>query len=409
MGAGRATVRHPPRDCRQLAGVLLVAGLLITGGGRASIAQHRGTTAGSSTAPPSLEALSADECVTLVAGSHDRASLRRAAEESAAYFARGPGAHRMPFASGQVSTEDIKRSVQILLEVLTAEPALWTTHLCERLVAYRVTTPTPILLTGYYQPVLPARHQRTGRFRYPLYPPPADLVRLEREPFHPANTAALSAGRLVEGRLVPHFSRAQIDAGALADTTPALAWLDDPVEAFFLHIQGAGILQFEDGEQLHIGYAGSNGHPYRSIGALLVQQGKLSIESVTMQVLKDYLRQHPDEQDTILHTNQRYVFFRPLPTGPIGSLDVPLTERRSLAVDRSVYPSGAFAALHVPDPGTIESATNALFVFMQDAGAAITGPGRLDLFLGSGDRAGEIAGALRETADLYLFLPGNSQ
>ena len=281
-----------------------------------------------------------------------------------------------------------------------------TEHVCDRLRLYRVEVPQGLLVTGYYQPELRAERTRSDRFRYPLYRIPDDMVEVDLTPWCPACSGRVIQGRVKDGKLMPYYSRAEIDAGALAGRGDEIAWLDDPVEAFFLHVQGSALLRFDDGVQMQISYAAANGRPYTSVGRVLVEQGKMERDVVSLQTLKDYLRTHPAEQAQLMEANERYIFFRPVITGPIGSIGVPLTAGRSVAADASRYPRGGLAFLRVlPRDGTSNEPASSRFVLIQDAGAAITGPGRIDVFFGSGETAEAIAGDLRNPGELYMVLP----
>jgi len=280
---------------------------------------------------------------------------------------------------------------------------------CERLHLYRVELPKPLLVTGYYQPELPASRTRTERFRFPLYRTPSDLVDADLGQFCDGCAGRIAHGRVEDGKLVPYYARAEIDAGALAGRADELAWLDDPVEVFFLHVQGSALLRFDDGVHMEISYASSNGRPYTSLGRVLVEQGKLSRDAVSLSALKDYLRGHPDEQAALMAANQRYIFFRTVAAGPIGSLGVPLTGGRSLAADAAVYPAGAPVFLRIGrrDQPATSSAPPVVqrFALIQDAGTAITGPSRIDVYWGNGATAEAIAGDMRNPGEMYLVLP----
>src|SRR5262249_8334790 len=259
------------------------------------------------------------------------------------------------------------------------------------------------------QPELAASRTRTERFRYPLYRTPNDVVDIRLGEFCEACAGRVTQGRVQEGTLVPYYSRAEIEAGALAGRDYEIAWLDDPVEVFFLHVQGSRRLRFDDGVNMQVSYASANGRPYTSIGRVLIEQGKMAPASVSLQALKDYLRTHPDEQAALMAANERYIFFRAVPTGAVGSLGVPLTAGRSVAADARVYPPGGLGFLRIATRGQVpqESSPTAYqrFVVIQDAGAAITGPARLDVFWGTGSTAEDIAGDLRNPGELYLVLP----
>jgi membrane-bound lytic murein transglycosylase A len=269
--------------------------------------------------------------------------------------------------------------------------------------------PQPLLVTGYYEPELAASRNRTERFRYPLYRTPDDLVDVDLGQFCAECGGRVAKGRVQNGKLVPYYSRAAIDAGALEGRGYEIAWLDDPVEAFFLHVQGSALLRFQDGVYMQISYSSSNGLPYTSLGSVLITQGKVSRDTVSLQVIKDYLRAHPDEQRQLLAVNQRYIFFRAVAAGPMGSLGVPLTDGRSLAADPKQYPPGALVFLRIgsrDQPSAISHRpVSSRLALIQDAGVAISGPDRVDVFWGTGANAEAIAGDMHNPGELYLVLP----
>lgn len=264
------------------------------------------------------------------------------------------------------------------------------------------------LVTGYYEPVVEGSLAPSERFRYPLYAVPADLVTVPLLPFGMANGPRdRLVGRLAGRTVVPYSTRRDIDGGsALAGKGLELAWLADPSERFFLHVQGSGVVRLPDGSERRIGYAGSNGHPYRSIGRLLADEGKIPLQDVTMQAIRDYLARNPDERDPILHHNESYVFFRWTEGGPFGSLGAKLVPFASAAVDPRFYPPGSILLLEteIPAPGGAMRAFRGLVVAM-DTGGAIKGPGRVDLFCGTGKGAGEVAGRLKSRGKIYLLRP----
>jgi membrane-bound lytic murein transglycosylase A len=287
----------------------------------------------------------------------------------------------------------------------------WAEQLCTRLQLFRVEVPgsgasKDVLITGYYEPEVPARRRRDERFRFPLYRRPDDLVDLNLAGFCDGCARVRTQGRLHNRTVVPYFTRAEIEAGALGGKGYELAWLDDPVEAFFLHVQGSGKLRFQDGTHMQISYASANGHAYTSIGSLLIQRGKLEAASVSLQTIKAYLRAHPPESAEIMAANERYVFFRTVPVGPIGSLGVPLTAGRSIAADPGVYPRGALAFLRIgSDEADSGMNRHTRLAVIQDSGAAIRGARRIDVFWGAGSAAERIAGDMRAPGEVYLLLP----
>ena len=267
------------------------------------------------------------------------------------------------------------------------------------------------LVTGYYEPVVSGRKQPGGAFVHPLYRRPPDLVEIEL-PAGASDNGRVS-GRIVDGELFPYYSRREIDGrGILGGRGLELVWLDDPIERFFLHVQGSGVVDLGDGNRLRVGYAGSNGRPYTSIGRLLRDAGFLEAGETTAPAIRRWLRANPALADEVLYANERYIFFRAAPEGPFGSLGVALTPGRSAAADASRYAPGALAYLDtrvpVVDPESGQrTGYRALrrFIVLQDTGAAITGPGRLDLFFGTGRLPGLEAGHMAEPATLYLFVP----
>ena len=210
---------------------------------------------------------------------------------------------------------------------------------------------------------------------------------------------------------MPYYSRREIDqAGALRGRGLEIAWLKDPVDIFVLQIQGSGLLQLADGRRLHVGYAAQNGRPYRSIGRLLIDQQKIANEEMSMQRLRRYLAEEPQERDEILFYNESYVFFRLLDDGPLGSLGVPLTPGRSLATDARLFPKGALAFIATEKPvlddngGLSGWQPIARFVLNQDTGGAIRGLQRGDIFFGGDGAAAGEAGYMNRQGNLYFLM-----
>jgi len=268
------------------------------------------------------------------------------------------------------------------------------------------------LFTGYFEPILEGRRRPGGSFVHPLYRRPGDLIEIRLGDFGGEWEGTTIYGRVAGGQLVPYYTRREIDGDrALDDRGLEFAWLDDPVARYFLQVQGSGILRLEDGTELHVGFAGSNGRPYTSIGRLLVDDGSLPAGQATAPAIAAFLRAHPERRDEVLFHNDRYVFFREVDDGPIGRLGVKLTAGRSIAVDVSLYPLGALAYVETEGP-LVNSAGQPTgpqplrrLVLAQDTGAAIAGPGRVDLFFGSGDVAGLEAGTMSSRGELYFVVP----
>jgi membrane-bound lytic murein transglycosylase A len=265
------------------------------------------------------------------------------------------------------------------------------------------------LFTGYYEPTLRGSRRRGGRFTVPLYLRPPELVTVDLGRFRPELAGRRIAGRVEGGSLRPYADRAAIDAGALAGRGLELLWVDDPIDAFFLHIQGSGRIELAEGGALRVGYAAGNGHVYFAIGRELVDRGALAQEEVSMQAIRRWLRDHPAEAGAVMARNPSFVFFRRLDgEGPVGAQAVVLTPGRSLAVDGAFLPLGAPAWVETlaphPDPAQPDVRLRRLMV-IQDAGGGLQGPVRGDLFWGAGEEAAEIAGRMRHPGRLWLLLP----
>jgi membrane-bound lytic murein transglycosylase A len=350
------------------------------------------------TAPqPRFVPLDSEACRALLRDDAPTESLQQAVARSMQYLRTQPADRVLTALDRRVMIGDLMSVLNTLhSELGSALPqgegeGKNIQHLCDRFRLYRAQLAEPVLVTGYYQPELTASRTRTSRFRYPLYRTPDDLVDIDLGALCPACSGRVAEGRVQDGKLVAYYSRAEIDAGTLAGRGLEIAWLDDPVEVFFLHVQGSALLRYDDGVHLQVSYSGSNGLPYTSIGRLLIEQGKIARDAVSLQALKDYLRAHPDEQSTLMAANQRYIFFRTVVAGPVGSLGVPLTAGRSIAADPAVYPRGALVFLHISARDTRSANGDrpglSRFALIQDAGATIAGPDRLYVFWGTGATA----------------------
>jgi membrane-bound lytic murein transglycosylase A len=274
------------------------------------------------------------------------------------------------------------------------------------------------LLTGYFQPELQASRVRTTLYQYPVYKRPADLIVIENLGAFNAKARGIRiAGTVHNGTLKPYFTRQQIDQGILDHpsaqtnqhpTLPAevIAWVRDPYDLFFMHIQGSGALMFDDQSMLQVAYDGTNGYPYTAIGKILVEQGALDPATLSMQTIKQWLEEHPEQAFTILQHNQSYVFFKPMREGayPQGAQAVELTPHASLAVDPDFIPLGALVWIQADHPTRPQHSLNQLMV-AQDVGGAIKGPLRGDYFWGRGPEAASNAGPMKSPAQFYIFMP----
>lgn len=265
------------------------------------------------------------------------------------------------------------------------------------------------LFTGYYEAELHGSGKRSARYHVPIYRRPDDLVSVNLGLFREEWRGKRIAGRIEGPTLVPFVSRSEINAGALAGQELALLWVDDPVDAFFLQVQGSGRIFLEEGGVVRVGYDGQNGHDYVSIGRELVKRGEMTLEDVSMQSIRAWLKDHPEGTKRLLEANPSYVFFREITgsdpdAGPLGAQGVPLTAGRSLAVDRAYVPLGVPVWLDASDPLVPGKPLRRLLV-AQDTGGAIKGPVRGDLFWGFGAEAEEKAGPMKGDGEYYLLLP----
>lgn len=264
------------------------------------------------------------------------------------------------------------------------------------------------LVTGYYEPLLKGSRNSSQRYPYPIYGVPADLIDVELGDLYPELRHMRLRGRIEGRKLLPYYSRADWEKTQRSDNV--LVWADDLFDVFFMQIQGSGQVQLDDGSRIRVGYADQNGHPYRSIGRWLIDQGELKAEQASMQGIKGWARAHPERVQELLNANPSYVFFRELgvqgnglDAGPPGALGVPLTAERSIAVDARYSILGAPVWLATTWPGSERPLQRLMLA--QDTGGAIRGPARADFFWGSGHDAGVQAGKMRQKGRMWILLP----
>src|SRR5262245_8490997 len=260
------------------------------------------------------------------------------------------------------------------------------------------------LVTGYYEPIIDGSRTPSSLLRFPIYGVPADMVVVDLGAVSPETRPLRLRGRLEGRRLVPYYSRGEIEARS-DFPAPVIAWSGDPVELFFLQIQGSGQVRLENGEHIRVGYADQNGHPYRSLGRHLVERGEMVLEQASMQGIKAWAAANPEKLREALNQNPSYVFFRELPPtdGPIGALNVPLHTERSLAVDRRFVPLGAPVYLATTFPLSEEPLERLMAA--HDTGGAIRGVVRADFYWGTGAAAGVQAGRMRQPGRMWLLWP----
>ena len=340
----------------------------------------------------------------------DFAGLDEAISRSAAYFARiaaaDPG-RTFAFGRERVPVQKLQATLARFRELAVARPA--PEQLGEAIRReFRVFRSAGdgtgnVLFTGYYLPELRGAPERGGRYQVPLHRAPDDLVIVRAKDFPQVSDDLV--GRVDGGRFVPYPTRAEIAKGAV-DPRAALCFVDSAVDAFFVEIQGSGIVRFEDGTSRVVTYAGKNGHRYEAIGAELVRRGALAKEAVSMQAIRGWIARNPAEEPALLARNPSYVFFR-FADAPTGALGVPVTPDRTIAADTRVFPKGALAFVATERPADAAGALMrpfSRFVLDQDAGGAIRTSARVDLYLGSGAYAENAAGRMRQPGRLYYLL-----
>lgn len=264
------------------------------------------------------------------------------------------------------------------------------------------------LVTGYYEPMLQGNRKRTERARYPIYGVPDDLLIVELGDVYPELKGMRLRGRLEGRKILPYYSRADIESGKASFAGKELAWVDDPVELFFLQIQGSGRVRLPDGSFVRVGYADQNGYPYKAIGKVLIERGELPANKVSMQSIQTWARDNPSKLQDVLNSNPSYVFFRELPAngdGPLGAQGVPLTAGGSVAVDPKQLPLGTPVLLATTLPNGTQPLNR--LVVAQDTGGAIRGPLRVDYFWGYGVEAGRQAGAMKQSGRMWALWPAD--
>jgi membrane-bound lytic murein transglycosylase A len=312
----------------------------------------------------------------------------------------------------QLRSQIVWQPVCSLAASIPANPSagILTKFFEDNFVPYQVFNPDGSntgMVTGYYEPLLYGSRTLTTRYRYPLYKIPDDLIVVELGDVYPELKNKRLRGRLEGNRIVPYLDRGGIESPyAQPLKNKELVWVEDPIESFFLHIQGSGRVQFEDGTSMRVGYADQNGHPFRSLGRALIDKGELTLAQTSMQGIKAWARANPQKVVEFLNGNPSYVFFKELPadlTGPIGTLGVPLTAERSIAVDSRVIPLGSPVYLATTYPSSKKPLNRLMLA--QDTGGAINGAVRADFFWGFGDAAGKQAGTMKQSGQMWVLLP----
>lgn len=324
----------------------------------------------------------------------DPDSLRTAVAQSLAWLDRQPAGRWLVFGPRRVTTAEYAAGLRRMLMLLAGDPppeVLEERVLREFDVLVSVgRSDGAVLLTGYHEPVIEVSNRPSPQYPVPVLGLPADFTGGWRYP--------------------RYLSRAEIEAGRLGAAARPLAWARDPVDVFFMEIEGSGTLRFPDGREIRVGPAATNGLPYRSIGRLLIDEGRLTEETVSMHAIRSWLLANPSERARVLRHNQSVVFFRRLEGPPVGSLGVPITPARSIATDARVFPAGGLAFVRTERPRRLSDGRMgwnpvSRFVLNQDTGGAIRGPGRVDVFWGRGGDAELAASEMKQLGELYFLVP----
>ncbi|MXN64762.1 transglycosylase [Stappia sp. GBMRC 2046] len=317
---------------------------------------------------------------------------------------------RKPAKSGALGV-DAEALLKVCRKARSVEPARARAFFEENFRALRIGAAG--FVTGYFEPELEGSRIKTGNFSIPLLSRPDDLVKVtdENRPegFDPAFAFAR---RLGDGRLVEHPDRGEIMDGALDGRGLELVWLSDPVDAFYIHVQGSARIRLTDGSVMRVGYAAKTGHPYFPIGRVMIERGLAAPGTVTMDVLRGWLAKNPGEVDGVLRRNRSYIFFSEVEVGdpdagPVGAADIPLIAGRSLAVDKTLHTFGTpvFVEANLPTGEDEAAEPFRRLMIAEDTGSAIVGPARGDIFMGSGEKAGDIAGRIQHDARFTLLVP----
>ncbi len=370
--------------------------------------------------PPALSqaplTLVAPEDVPPLLDDLDKDSLMAAVENSLLFYSRVQKETRYPLGTDFCTAGELAETMLAFKEILKncESDECRKKNISETFDFYKAAGRDQkgnVLFTGYFEPVIQGSLEKNDAYPFPIYSPPEETVVVNLAKFNKKYEGETITGRLSKGEIVPHYSREDIDGkGILQGRNLEIAWAADSIELFFLHIQGSGIMELPDGRKIRIGYARSNGRQFRGLAGILLEQGKITEKEVSHEAVKVYLQDHPEERQELMLKNPSYVFFRILEKENVGSHNVPLTAGRTIATDPKYFPKGALAFIRLRKPVFSEEGNEmtwvpfSRFVLNQDAGGAIKGTGRVDLFCGTGVDAERIAGSIREEGTLYFLL-----
>jgi len=342
--------------------------------------------------------------------------LSLAIRRNIAYLKRQRPTKRFTYGPHQFTSRHVIKSQEAFLSLVTQPLSAdeFNRILNKQFHLYRASGQEgtrKVLFTGYYAPLFDASLTRDAVYKYPLYRKPDDLVRIDLSLFKDKFKGEQIVARIGEKNVLPYYTRYEIEVGkVLAGKSLEIAWLKDPLDAYILHIEGAGRLRLPDGSIMNVNCTASNGRPYRSFGRYLLDKGYVTPDQLSIENIRHYLSNHPQVYHEILNDNGSYTFFERVENGPMGNINVPLTVGRSLALDARLFPKGALAYISSRKPtldrsGQLTGWTDfSRFVLNQDTGSAIKGAGRADLFWGSGPDARTAAWHQKHDGDLYVLI-----
>jgi len=346
----------------------------------------------------------------------DMESLALAIRRNLEYLARFDPDRTFHYGPHTFTCDQVRDSQRFFLELIEKhlKPEQLDAAIRKHFRVYRAAGGSgnkKVLFTGYFEPAYPGSLTADETYKYPIYTKPDDIIRIDLSRFNEKFEGESILARIQDEKVLPYYSREQIDEEkALAGRDLELAWMKDPLDVTFLHIQGSGRLTLPSGESVSVGYHASNGRPYRSIGKYILDKGYMERDQMSMQGIRRHLTKHPEILSEVLNHNPSYVFFRILESGPLGNINVPLTPGRSIALDSRLFPKGAlaFVSCRKPVVNTAGEITDwrqfSRFVLNQDTGSAIKGAGRADFYWGSGPFAEVAAGHMKHEGDLYILV-----
>jgi membrane-bound lytic murein transglycosylase A len=346
----------------------------------------------------------------------DMDSLSLAIESDLKYLDQLKDDTLFTYGPDEFPAEHVRKSLKTFLSIFkqSSDSKQFNQYLRENFYLYKPAGfwgSKKVLFTGYFEPIFDGSLERDSMYRYPIYRRPDNLLTIHLGLFRHELSGQRIVARVQGNSLVPYYTRKDImEDKILEKKNLEIAWLKDPLDVAILQIQGSGMIKLSTGEIIRVGYSASNGHPYKSIGRYMIDNGYISADNLSLQTIRSYIKQNPDIEDEVLNYNPSYVFFRLLDSGPVGNIGVPLTPGRSLAVDDRLFPKGALVYIRCQKPITGKDGNItgwvpfSRFLLNQDTGGVIKGTGRADIFWGSDPYAELAAGNLKHKGEMYFLV-----